>query len=80
MIQKFYKIGKTNLIMEMQINPQEIMEKLNKLQAQVNKLQEEFEDTILTDEEIKLIDESLVHEKEGKLYSFEDIENERNKV
>ena len=52
----------------------------HKLQLQVNKLQEDFEDTQLTSEEIKLIDESLINEKEGKLYSFEDIENERNKV
>lgn len=62
--------------METQINSHEIMEKLNKLQAQVDKLQEEFEDTQLTEDEVKLIDESLVNEKEGKLISSEDLRRE----
>lgn len=66
--------------MEMQINAQEIMNKLAQLQAQIDSLRQDFEDAQLSEEEIKLIDESLIHEKEGKLASFEDIENARNKI
>jgi len=62
--------------MESQVSSQEMMSMILKLQAQVNKLQEEFEDTILTDEEIKLIDESLINEKEGKLISSDDLRRE----
>ena len=62
--------------METLVSNKEIIERLDKLQAQVNKLQEDFEDTQLTSEEIKLIGESLVNEKEGKLISSEDLRRE----
>ena len=41
--------------METQINSKEIMEKLKKLQTQINKLQENFEDSILTRGDIEAI-------------------------
>ncbi len=62
--------------MEAQINPQEIMQKLVYLQTQINSLREDFEDTQLTEEEIKLIDESLVNEREGKLISSKELRRE----
>ena len=37
-------------------------------------------DTILTEEEKRLLDESIKHEKEGKLISLEELENVRNKT
>jgi len=37
-------------------------------------------DSILTEEERKSLDASLKHEREGKLFSLEGIENVRNKV
>lgn len=36
-------------------------------------------DTILTAEERVMLDESIKHEKEGKLVSLEDIKNVRSK-
>ena len=68
--------------METQINPQEIMERLVKLQEDVNFIREQMEyleDTTLTNEERKLLDESLIHEREGKLVSLEEIKNARNR-
>ncbi len=35
-------------------------------------------DTILTAEEKKLLDESIVHEKAGKMISLEELKNVRN--
>lgn len=76
-IQKFYKIGKANKFMETQeVSPQQMLSMIVELKARVDKLQEEFDDTVLTDEEIKLVDESLVHEKEGKLISSDDLKRE----
>jgi len=65
--------------MEQQINSQEIMEKLEKLQAQINYLQESFEDSILTQEDIEAIRLADKEYKEGKLVSLEDIEKLRKK-
>jgi len=57
----------------------EIMENLIKLQAQINKLQEDFEDSILTQEDIEAIKLADKEYKEGKLVSLEDIEKLRKK-
>lgn len=62
--------------MDMQINPQMIMERLTQMQSQIDRLQEEFDDTILTKEEIQLIDESLINEKKGKLTSSNELRKE----
>ncbi len=61
---------------------QKIMEKLDKIEREVEEIKEHMvdADVILTDEEKKLLDESLVHEKEGSLVSLEDIEHARNKA
>ena len=37
-------------------------------------------DTILTEDERMLLDQSIKHEKEGKLISLEELENARNKT
>ena len=65
--------------METQMRNKEIMENLIKLQAQINKLQEDFEDSILTQEDIEAIKLADKEYKEGKLVSLEDIEKLRKK-
>jgi len=65
--------------METQMSNKEIMENLIKLQAQINKLQEDFEDSILTQEDIEAIKLADKEYKEGKLVSLEDIEKLRKK-
>ena len=37
-------------------------------------------DTILTEEERELLDESIEHEKEGNLVSLDELKNVRNKA
>lgn len=69
--------------METQINAQEIMNKLMQLQDDVTFLRqnmEHFDDFFLSEDDTIALDESLINEKEGKLASFEDIENARNKI
>jgi hypothetical protein len=78
-MQKFYKIGKLNKSMEMQIGNNEILARLAKLQADVDFIKRNMvdeDDDVLTDEEIRMIDESLVNEKEGKLISHEELKKE----
>ena len=65
--------------MEIQINPQEIMKKLIKIQAQVDKLQEDFEDSILTSDDIEALRLAEEEYKKGELVSLEDIEKLREK-
>jgi len=59
-----------------------ILEKLEKIEREVVEIKEHMidVDTILTAEERIMINDSLKHEKEGKLVSLEDIENVRNKA
>ena len=61
---------------------QQILDKLARLEKEVGEIKEHMVDVdvILTEEERILLDKSLKHEKEGKLISFEEIENVRNKV
>ena len=65
--------------METQINPQEIMEKLAKIQAQVNKLQEDFEDSILTQKDREALKLANKEFSEGKTTSLEEIKKKRKK-
>ncbi|MGD9275940.1 MAG: hypothetical protein PVJ67_02095 [Candidatus Pacearchaeota archaeon] len=65
--------------MEMQIGNNEILARLAKLQADVDFIKRNMvdeDDDVLTDEEIRMIDESLVNEKEGKLISHEELKKE----
>ena len=62
--------------MEQQINPQDIIEKLAKIQAQVNKLQEDFEDSILSREDLEALRLADQEFKEGKTTSLEELERE----
>ena len=59
-----------------------ILEKLEKIEKEVGEIKEHMVDvdTILTAEERIMIDDSIKHEKDGKLVSLEDIENVRNKT
>ena len=57
-----------------------ILEKLDKIEKDVKEIREHMvdADTILTAEERRMLDESVKHEKEGKLISLEELENVRH--
>ncbi len=59
-----------------------ILQKLEKIEKEVGEIKKHMVDvdTILTAEERIMLDESLKHEKEGRLVSLEEIENVRNKA
>ena len=61
---------------------QQILDTLVRIEKEVGEIKEHMVDVdvILTEEERILLDKSLKHEKEGKLISFEEIENVRNKA
>lgn len=65
--------------MEMQINPQEIMNKLAKLQEDVDFIKDNIVDIdcILTEDDRKALTLSEKEFEEGKLVSLEEIERER---
>lgn len=65
--------------MEAQINIKELAEKLTKLQARVDKLQEEFEDTQLSAEDIEAIKLAEEEYERGETVTLEDIEKLREK-
>ncbi len=67
-------------IMKMQVE-QQILMKLDKIEKEVEDIREHMVDVdaILTEEERRLLDESLKHEKEGTLVSLKELENVRNK-
>lgn len=59
-----------------------ILERLERIEREVIEIKEHMVDvdTILTEEERKLLDQSFIHEKEGKLISLEELEHVRNKT
>jgi len=61
---------------------QRILEKLEKIEKEVEEIKEHMVDvdTILTEEERRLLDESLKNEKLGRLVSLDAFENVRNKA
>ena len=61
---------------------QNIIDRLDRIEKTLKYIQENMIDLdiIITDEEKKMLDESLEHEKEGKLVSLEAIKNVRNKT
>lgn len=62
--------------METQITPQDIMSKLEKLQAQVNKLQEDFEDSVLSQDDIESLKLAEEEYKNGNTISHEELKKE----
>ena len=58
----------------------QILQKLEGIQKEVEEIKEHMvdADVILTEEERHLLDESVKHEKEGKLVSLEELEDARN--
>ena len=60
---------------------QQILEKLDRIEKEVKDIREHMVDvdTILTDDERRLLDESIKHQKEDKLISLEELDNVRNK-
>lgn len=61
---------------------QTIQEELKAIRTDLEYLKEHMVDVdvILTEEERRLLDESVKHEKQGKLISLEELENARNKA
>ncbi len=61
---------------------QQILQKLQKIETDIEEIKEHMVDvdTILSEEERILLNESLKHEKEGKLISLEELENVRDKA
>jgi len=60
---------------------QQILEKLDRIEKEVKDIREHMVDvdTILTDDERRLLDESIKHQKKDKLISLEELDNVRNK-
>ena len=60
---------------------QQILEKIDRIEKEVKDIREHMVDvdTILTDDERRLLDESIKHQKEDKLISLEEMDNVRNK-
>ena len=52
------------------------MERLEKLQIQVNKLQEDFEDTQLTEDDLEALKLAEEEYKRGETISLEELEKE----
>ncbi len=61
---------------------QKILKKLEIIEKELGDIREHMVDvdTILTEEEKRLLDESIKHEKEGTLVSLEAVKNVRNKT
>ena len=60
---------------------QQILEKIDRIEKEVKDIREHMVDvdTILTDDERRLLDESIKHQKKDKLISLEELDNVRNK-
>lgn len=58
---------------------QQVLQKLERIEEEIKDIKEHMVDvdTILTEEEKRLLDESIKHEKEEKLVSLEDIKCSR---
>ena len=61
---------------------QKILEKLDFLSKEIEEIKEHMVDVdvILSEEERRLLDASVKHEKEDKLVSLEELENVRHKT
>ena len=61
---------------------QKILQKLEIIEKELEDIREHMVDvdTILTEEEKRLLDDSIKHEKEGALVSLEAVKNVRNKT
>ncbi len=61
---------------------QNIINRLDRIERAIKQIQENMidADAILTEEEKRMLDESVKHEREGKLVSLEAIKDVRNKV
>lgn len=61
---------------------QNIVNRLDRIERTLRYIQENMIDldVIITEEEKRMLDESIEHEKVGKLVSLEAIKNVRNKV
>ena len=59
---------------------QNIMNRLDRIEKTLKFIQENMADIVLTGEEIRMLDESLVNERDSKLVSLEAIKDVRTKV
>ena len=62
--------------MEMQIDSRKIVERLNRLQVQVDKLQADFEDTQFSQEDLVDLKKAEEEYKNGETISLEELEKE----
>ncbi len=60
----------------------QVLRRLDTIKTELDYIKEHMVDVdvILTEEERRLLDESIKHEKEGKLISLEELENVRSKT
>ena len=60
---------------------QNIVDRLDRIEKTLKYIQESIiDDVIITEEEKKILDESIEHEKSGELVSLEEIKNVRDKA
>ncbi len=59
---------------------QNIINRLDRIEKILREIQENMIDASATEEEKRMLDESVEYEKSGKLVSLEAIKNVRNKV
>lgn len=61
---------------------QNIVNRLDRIERVLKNIQENMidVDVLISEEEKKMLDESIGHEKSGKLVSLEEIRNVRNKA
>lgn len=59
---------------------QNIINRLDRIEKAIEEIRETLvdPDAILTEEERKLLDQSIINQREGKLVSLEEIKNARN--
>jgi hypothetical protein len=64
----------------MTVETKQIMDELKSIKEELHYIKDHMvdADTILTEEEKQLLNESIVNEKAGKLTSLEELENVRN--
>jgi hypothetical protein len=58
------------------VSPKEMLSMIVKLQEQVNKLQEDFEDTQLSEDDIEALKKAEEEYKNGETISLEELEKE----
>lgn len=61
---------------QIKVNARDIMEKLARLQSDMDYVREHIEDVTLTDDDLRSLEEADKEHKEGKTTSLEDLKKE----